>query len=348
MKRVAPFFLMLGWLAGFSIDGTAAAPVMRIMALGDSITQGYGIPIEGGYRTRLYQLLTGAGYTVDFVGTQVIGSNNSSLPDPQHEGYGGFNIAYLDARIDVAFGSVDDPDVILLLIGTNDFAGNDSVETAIDRYENLIAHIASLRPHARIFVSNLLKRTDSTPANPDANNDIETLFNPYVPGVVDHQVSLGKFVSFVDLHDAFGPCCGNDPSVYLADGLHPSLTGYNAIADTWFSAIQTVMTVNGTATNAPAIARVAGQVDHCNHVVVTFSKPVEDAATVGNYGLSGGLNVLGAELDPSKRMVTLTTSQQAPGTSYTVTVNGWDRINPPHTIAANSTGGFTSKAVTKR
>ncbi|MFO1497494.1 MAG: DUF642 domain-containing protein [Verrucomicrobiota bacterium] len=330
------FFVSLCLALG-GVGIRAAAPVLRVLPLGDSITAGCCIAIEGGYRTRLYNLLLGAGYTPDFIGNQRIDSNNSALPDPDHEGHGGYHIGDIDAGIDGWLSTVDDPDLVLLLIGTNDFGSGDDVNNARNRLENLIAHIASVRPFARIVVANLLLRTDL----PSADQQIQSLYNPFVAGIVDHQVSLGRLVSYIDMRS----CCGPTD---LADGLHPNVGGYNKMADVWFSAIQTVMTVNGTATNAPAIARVAGQVDR-NHVVVTFSKPVEDAAaTVGNYGLSGGLNVLGAELDPSKRMVTLTTSQQAPGTSYTVTVNGVrDRINPPHTIAANSTGGFTSKAVSE-
>ncbi|MCP5545455.1 MAG: hypothetical protein H7A49_16285, partial [Akkermansiaceae bacterium] len=56
---------------GLTICQADEAPV-RIMPLGDSITQGCcsGSAVEGGYRNRLHDLLDSAGYTVDFVGTQ--------------------------------------------------------------------------------------------------------------------------------------------------------------------------------------------------------------------------------------------------------------------------------------
>ena len=53
-------------------------------AMGDSIT--FGSPVQGGYRNRLYQLLTDADYAVDFIGTQT-GSSVGSLPDSDHEGH---------------------------------------------------------------------------------------------------------------------------------------------------------------------------------------------------------------------------------------------------------------------
>ncbi len=53
-------------LAAF-ICGVLSAGVIRIMPLGDSITDGVGA--AGGYRLPLYNLLTQANYTVDYVGS---------------------------------------------------------------------------------------------------------------------------------------------------------------------------------------------------------------------------------------------------------------------------------------
>lgn len=313
----------------------AATPPVRVMPLGDSLVSGCCNSFEGGFRPRLYTLLVNAGFTVDFVGTEDVLSNNPSLPDPDHEGLGGYEIGALDAIVEHSLAAVDEPDVILLLIGTNDFAGNNDVANAKNRLENLIAHVAVLRPHAKIIVSNLLLREDL----PAADQQIQTLFNPYIPGIVDHQVSLGRQVYFVDLRSALGPAD-------FVDGLHPSVVGYNKMADGWFQAISNVITPLGTP-NPPAIISVKGQVDR-RHVQITFSKPVEDAAaTVSNFGLSGGLSISAAELDPAtKRTVTLTTSQQSLNTLYTVTVNGVRDRTPQHnTIASNSTGSFRSADV---
>ncbi|WP_279579997.1 hypothetical protein [Fodinicola feengrottensis] len=52
----------------------AAAPV-RIMALGDSVTDGLTLPdgTPGSYRNDLWQLMKSDGYPVDFVGSQSSG-----------------------------------------------------------------------------------------------------------------------------------------------------------------------------------------------------------------------------------------------------------------------------------
>jgi len=53
-----------------ALTAAATPPPVRILPLGDSIT--YGYPVPGGYRLPLYQLLTNAGYNVDFTGTQTL------------------------------------------------------------------------------------------------------------------------------------------------------------------------------------------------------------------------------------------------------------------------------------
>jgi hypothetical protein len=72
--------------------------------------------VAGGYRAPLYRLLTNAGYNVDFVGTQT-GNGSASLPDPQHEGYGGWRIRQIDSILLNVFNAVPAPDIILLLLG---------------------------------------------------------------------------------------------------------------------------------------------------------------------------------------------------------------------------------------
>ncbi|MHC1766869.1 MAG: immunoglobulin domain-containing protein [Verrucomicrobiia bacterium] len=325
------WFLIQNFCFLLSVAAVSAgeAPV-RILPLGDSLSA--GIPVEGGYRTRLYSTLSADGFTVDFIGTQTVFSNHPQLPDPDHEGHGGFQIHEIDAGVEGWISSVEDPDVVLLWIGTNDYSVNNDINNARNRLANLIAHIATLRPHAKIIVANLLIRTDS----PTADQNIQTTFNPYLPAIVDEQVQLGRQVSFVDLRST---CTAAD----LIDSLHPNLEGYNKIADAWRLAIRDVITPAGT-TNPPAIARIKGQVNRRN-VSITFSKPVEDpAAAVGNFTVSGGVSVLAAELDAAtKRTITLTTTAQLQDTVYTVTVNGVrDRTPARNVIAANSQASFRS------
>ncbi|MEZ0387988.1 MAG: GDSL-type esterase/lipase family protein, partial [Verrucomicrobium sp.] len=322
MQRLATAFLALAALIS---PLSAQAPPVRIMPLGDSITFGSSVP--GGYRNKLYQLLTTAGYSVDFVGTQT-GNGVASLPDPDHQGHGGWRIDELDTNLVGWLSQIADPDVVLVHIGTNDFGQNFSTSTAINRLDGLITKIATLRPFAHIIVTNLMERGEP------ANTKIQNEFNPFVQARVDAQAALGRRVTFLNMRAAV-------PLAEMPDNLHPGQAGYDHMADAWAPAIQAVIGVNGD-DSPPQIVRMRGDVDR-THVKVTFSKPVADsAATPGNFSITGGLLVSAAQLDASKRVITLTTSQHAPGATYTVTVNGVsDRLTPtPLELPADSTGTF--------
>ncbi len=247
----------LGFIACV-VGASAAPPPIRILPLGDSIT--YGYPVPGGYRLPLYQLLTNAGYSVDFTGTQT-DNGAPGLPDPDHEGHPGWTIRGINAIAPDVLASTDDPDVILLLIGVNDYNQNDDIANAHTRLQgpaNLLA--TTLEPQ-------------------DA--EIQTTFNPFVPMIASNEQALGRQVYFDDLRSALTT---ND----LADGLHPNQIGYNKMATNWFVNLTNYISPLGT-TNLPGISHVRG-VDGWTNVIVTFSKPVADSATnLSNYLLSGGI-----------------------------------------------------------
>ena len=306
---------------------SAQSPPIRIMPLGDSITDGTsaGSTGYGGYRRPLYYSLTGAGYTVDYIGSLTI--NSSQIPDQNHEGHSGWRIDQLDSNIAGWFANMADPDVVLMHIGTNDFGQNLNIATAIDRLDALILKIATLRPYCHIIVTNLMERGEPF------NTNIQNQFNPFVQARVNAHASAGRRVTFLDMRAA----C---PVTDMPDSLHPNQTGYDKMAAAWLPAIQAVIGTQGDS-SAPAIVRAVGNADR-THVAITFSKPVADsAATAGNFALSGGLTVSAAVLDASKRTVTLTTSQQTLTASYTATVNGVvDRTAGALALPANSTVGF--------
>ena len=97
---------------------------VRVMPLGDSITEGTQVP--GGYRIGLWQRLASSGYRVDFVGSQFNGP--ASLGDHDHEGHPGWRIDQIDANI-VGWLQPVTPRTVLLHIGTNDVLQNYDMPT---------------------------------------------------------------------------------------------------------------------------------------------------------------------------------------------------------------------------
>lgn len=317
----------MGWLAAPGI--TWGSPVIRIMPLGDSLTA--GLYETGGYRTRLYQRLSSAGYRFDFVGS---GSFNGhpDLPDPDHEGHSGLRIDQIDMHL-IRGGNwlAAEPDLILLLIGTNDFGQRYDPTNAIHRLDALITKITVNRPNARLIVGNLCLRTDV----PEYEQEIQVVFNPGVPEVVRQHRMAGEQVSFVDLHSVLGP---ED----LFDGAHPNATGYGKLGDAWFAAIQAVLAPEGDPLAPPQIIRANGGPGG-TQVTLTFSKPLADSATNrANFGVDGGLALKSVAFGANTFCdLILTTGLQAHGIPYTLTVNGVrDRASNAQEIAPNSPAQF--------
>ncbi len=205
--------------------GTARAESnggVRVMPLGDSITDGFTVP--GGYRIGLWQRFVNDGYRVDFVGSQSNGP--ASLGDHDHEGHSGWRIDQIDANI-VTWLRTYTPHTVLLHIGTNDVIQNDDLANAPARLSTLIDHITATVPDAEVFVATII---------PLANSGEETAartYNAAIPGIVQSKAGAGKHVHLVDMHAAL-------TTADLADGIHPNAAGYDKMAATWYSALKSV------------------------------------------------------------------------------------------------------------
>lgn len=199
----------------------------KLMPLGDSITYGVidsriGDRESGGYRTFLWNQLVSNSLSVDFVGSVTSGPSN--LGDKNHEGHPGWKIQDIANNINSWLDTYK-PDVIPLLIGTNDT--NSSASTIAKGLGSLIDQITSRAPNAQLLVSTIPPRN---PIKGNARAIHAAEYNLAIPGVVKSKAAQGKKVSFVDMH---GDLSISD----LADGVHPNSTGYKKIGDYWYDAI---------------------------------------------------------------------------------------------------------------
>ena len=298
----------------------ANLPEIRVWPMGDSITWGASVP--GGYRYPLYQLMVNAGYNVRFVGNNT-GNPAADMPAAalHHEGYSGWVISQLYNNVPTWVSNIDDPNLVLLHIGTNDSGASD-FNNRIDQLDNLIDLIASKRPYAHIIATTILTRTD----NADRNTKIQTQFNSLLADRVAAHQQKGQRVHFLDMD---GACPA--AQTLSSDGLHPGAEGSQLMADAWFGAIQTIMTPEGDTTAPGIFAATYGQ--ETQTLSFRFSKEVQKAAaeTAANYAIDG-VTVTAAALASDGRTVTLTLGTAlASQTAYTVTAS-----NVPD-LAGNST-----------
>lgn len=248
---------------------------IKIMPLGDSITRGQldgggSNFVPGGYRDKLYRDLTSAGMSFSFVGTATDNPSTTltAAGQTRHSGYGGWRIDQIDSNLTSGLGFMNqNPDVILLQIGTNDyfqspeltvggtikFGANDLGTNgqvlpgpdAKDRLDTLITHITTAKPQAKLIVASL------TPLSWDTGNSaLSSGFDQYLPGIVTNHKALGQQVYFLDLNQAIWNGLPSDWRTnsahqmypwFLNDGAHFNQRGYDLIGDTWAAAVQSAV-----------------------------------------------------------------------------------------------------------
>ncbi|MEV4460756.1 SGNH/GDSL hydrolase family protein [Microbispora sp. NPDC049633] len=203
---------------------------VRVMPLGDSITDGFTVP--GGYRIDLWRKLAAGGHRVDFVGSMSNGP--ASLGDHDHEGHSGLRIDEIDAGI-VSRLRTHTPRTVLLHIGTNDVYQNPN--GASSRLATLIDRITATSPEAEVFVATIipLSGADATVRS----------FNAAIPGMVRTRAAAGRRVHLVDMYGAL-------TTADLADGVHPSAAGYAKMATVWYDALRSVPGSLSDGTPGPA------------------------------------------------------------------------------------------------
>ncbi|WP_261965178.1 ricin-type beta-trefoil lectin domain protein [Dactylosporangium matsuzakiense] len=235
-------------VAGAVMHAPAAAAEsnggVRVMPLGDSITEGTQVP--GGYRIGLWQRLAAGGYRVDFVGSQYNGP--SSLGDHDHEGHPGWRIDQIDANI-TGWLRTSTPRTVLLHIGTNDILQNSNVSGAPGRLSTLIDHIIAAAPNAEIFVATII------PLGNAGQESAARTFNAAIPGIVQSRANAGKHVHLVDMHSVV-------TTAELIDGVHPTAGGYDKMAAAWYTALRSVpgsLETTGGATGSALVGAASGR-----------------------------------------------------------------------------------------
>jgi lysophospholipase L1-like esterase len=195
------------------------------MPLGDSITLG----VNGGYRVGLWQQLTALGYRVTFVGSQV--DENARVPSKAHEGHPGLTIAGIAEHAQQWVASAR-PDVVLLMIGTNDLAWwyTSSIDAEASQLEALVAEINAAAPGAQIVVASIPPMAGTVAPDNRDRSALVRQYNAAIRQRVAMMAQRGKPVAFADVNAVLTL---ND----LYDGIHPTEAAHAKVAQVWFEAL---------------------------------------------------------------------------------------------------------------
>jgi acyl-CoA thioesterase I len=184
------FFLLISALL---LPAKAADPT-RILAFGDSLTSGYGLPDEDSFPAQLQRALIAAGEAVTVVNGGVAGDTSA----------GGL------ARLD--WSLADKPDLVILEFGAND--GLRGLDPAATR-KNLASMLTRL---ARDGIPTLLVGMKA-PRN--LGPDYVAAFDPIYEDLArEFQVPLDPF--YLD-------GVAGDPALNQSDGIHPNAAGVAVI-----------------------------------------------------------------------------------------------------------------------
>lgn len=217
MTRLLAFFLAC---LGSPLSAAESAPI-RVMAVGDSITQGGGKTFAT-YRIPLAEKLKAAGLRCEFVGSQKTETPQGPL---WHEGYGGKNAEYLATILEAKL-KAHPADVLMLQAGHNHFVEEKPVAGIVAAQREMIATARRLNPKAIVFVAQVI------PSGKLPKYAYIPELNVALAALVKELHRSEQPVYLVDLATGFDPAKDT-----IADLVHPNAQGAEKIAQRWSEAL---------------------------------------------------------------------------------------------------------------
>jgi lysophospholipase L1-like esterase len=208
-----------------------------VLPLGDSITEGFGSS-GGGYRVELFRRARQNGKNIGFVGSLQNGPERVGTdPFPKsHEGHGGYTIDSGDGHSGIS-GLITDqalsryhPQIVLLMIGTNDVDSDIDLSGAPIRLGNLIDDITTQAPDALLVVATIV------PIDEADSNQKAVAYNAALPELVSARAKAGKHVVLLDNYAIFA-AQPNFATTLLSDSLHPNDAGYAVLGKAFYDRI---------------------------------------------------------------------------------------------------------------
>jgi acetyl esterase/lipase len=215
---------LLLWFVVLWTPVLAGQKVYRVMAVGDSITEG-GSSFSN-WRYPLWERLFAAGYLVEYVGTRKAASR---IGDLKHEGYGGKASGFLAATVPANFRK-HPADLVLLHVGHNRFAEEEPVAEILADIETMIREFREVNPAVVVLVAQPIPSSKLPKYSylPELSRGLVGLV-----GRLDGEASR---VLLVPQAEGFDPVKDT-----VADGVHPNEAGAAKMVGRWYEALVEVM-----------------------------------------------------------------------------------------------------------
>ena len=211
VRQLAAGLAAVAIFALAAVPGAAAEPI-RLLAIGDSLTAGYGLATDESFPVQLESALRDRGYDITVINAGVSGDTTA----------GGL------ARLDWALS--DAPDLVLVELGANDgLRGLDPNDTR----RNLAAILEALSERG---MPTLLA---GMYAPPNLGREYGEVFNALYPDLAE--------TYSVPLYPFFLEGVAADTSLNQADGLHPNGAGVMVIVENILPAVITLIESAGLA-----------------------------------------------------------------------------------------------------
>ena len=218
-------WILIGWLVACSPEATPQAgnrraapaafekPLPVIVAMGDSLTAGYGLDPAEAYPAVLEARLRQEGYLWRVVNAGISGETSSGALS---------RVDWVVARLK--------PDIVILVTGANDgLRGIDPQLLA----ENLRALVRRLQASGALVVLGGMKMVSNL------GGDYTAAFEAVYPAVARETGAF--FIPF------FLDGVAGDPTLNQADGIHPTADGYRRIVAHIYPAVQEAIARKGKA-----------------------------------------------------------------------------------------------------
>jgi lysophospholipase L1-like esterase len=224
-------------LTGMAALSVSAAEPIRILPLGDSITQGGKESREEyTYRWPLFQLLVDGGYDFDFIGSMNKGlqpkatwpAEHKGKPfDMDHEGHYGWKTGKSRDNLREWMKKYPAPaEIALIHLGTNDQKATDTIKAVVEPLKDMIGALREANPNVVVLVGHL---NFNAGAAPRIRQEVEAM----IAETTSEQspvIAVHHYKGWVE-----------DPKkegTDTFDWAHPNPQGQRKMAEAWFAAMK--------------------------------------------------------------------------------------------------------------